>query len=77
MLSNVQCFYALYELGERAKVIEKKLNERFRIFGKLSLRKELSENKARQSSLIAAMKKIGELMEKVAKYELPNFKAEI
>ena len=77
MLSNVQCFYTLYELGERAKVIEKKLNERFRIFGKLSLRKELSENKARQSTLKAAMTKIGELMEEVAKYELPNFKAEI
>ena len=77
MLSNVQCFYALCELGERAKVIEKKLNERFRIFGRSSLRKELSENTARQSSLKAVMKKIGELMEEVAECELPNFKGEI
>ena len=77
MLSNVQCFYALCELGERAKVTEKKLNERFRIFGKPSLRKELSENAARQSSLKTAMNKIGELMEEVAKYELPNFKSKI
>ena len=77
MLSNVQCFYALRELGERAKVIEKKLNERFRIFGFASLRKELSENAARQSSLKTAMNKIGELMEEVAKYELPNFKSKI
>ena len=77
MLANVECFYALSELDERAKSIEKKLNERLRIFGKQSIRKELSENTARESSLKATMKKIGELMEKLAKYELPNFKVEI
>ena len=77
MLPNVQCFYALSELDERAKLVEKKLNQRFRIFGKQSLRKELSENTTCQSSLKAAMKKIGEVMVEVAKYGLPNFKAEI